>query len=251
MAIHIRSTLLRGPQGRNPLTVHTDPARPYGPPRAVRLAIVDDHEVFRMGLRNLLARAPRLEVVWDTASAHDAFERLQQEPVDAVLMDINLGGGVDGVQATDRMLGAWPGLKVILISGLADERRLVEAREAGAAGFLPKELGADEMVESILLMVAGDMPSPGDAIPSRGQITGPVTGGRPLNAFETLSPRELEVLGEVRWARTNREIAERLGVSTTTVNKHVHQILRKLGLRNRAEAAILAARLLSGPRHVL
>src|SRR2546422_3589276 len=109
MAIYICSTLPRWPGWRNPLTLHTDPARPHGPPRAVRLAIVDDHEVFRMGLRSLLGRAPRLEVVWDTASAHDAFERLQQEPVDAILMDINLGGPIDGVQATDRMLGAWPG----------------------------------------------------------------------------------------------------------------------------------------------
>jgi DNA-binding NarL/FixJ family response regulator len=212
---------------------------------------VDDHEVFRVGLKSLLARAPRLEVVWDTASAHDAFDRLQQEPVDAVLMDINLGGPVDGIQATDRLMGAWPGLKVILISALADERRLVAAREAGAAGFLPKELGADEMVEAIVRMVSGRPPGLGDHIAARGRVTGPVTGGPPLNAFEALSPRELEVLGEVRWARTNREIAERLGVSTTTINKHVHQILRKLGLRNRGEAAILAARLLSRPRHVL
>src|SRR5438132_9936400 len=192
MAIYIRSTLLRGPRGRNPLTMHTDRARSIGLPPVIRLAIVDDHEVFRMGLRSLLGRAPRLEVVWDTASAHDAFDRLQSEPVDAVLMDINLGGPVDGVQATDRMIGAWPELKVILISGLADERRLVKAREVGAAGFLPKELGADEMVEAIVLMVGGSLPRPGDAIPSRGQLVGPVTGGRPLNAFETLSPRELE-----------------------------------------------------------
>jgi DNA-binding NarL/FixJ family response regulator len=166
-------------------------------------------------------------------------------------MDINLGGPVDGVQATDRIVGAWPELKVILISGFADERRLVAAREAGAAGFLPKDLGADEMVEAIVRIVSRTLPRPGDAIPSRGQLTGPVTGSPPLNAFETLSPREREVLGELRWARTNREIGERLGVSTTTVNKHVHQILRKLGLRNRAEAAVLAAKLLSRPRHVL
>jgi DNA-binding NarL/FixJ family response regulator len=232
------------------LTVHTKPAWPHGQFRALRVAIVDDHEVFRVGLRSLLGRTSPLEIAWDTASAHDAFERLQQEPVDAVLMDLNLGGPVDGVEATDRMVGAWPGLKVILISGLADERRLSAARRAGAAGFLPKELDAQEMVEAIVRMVTGRSPSleaPGPG----GHETGPVSAARPLQAFESLSPREMEVLAEVRWARTNREIAERLGVSTTTVNKHVHQILRKLGLRNRAEAAILAGKLLSKPRHVL
>src|SRR4030081_2713270 len=102
MAIYIHGTLPSWPWRRNPLMSDTDPAPPYGPTRVVRLAIVDDHEVFRMGLRSLLGRAPRLEVAWDTASAHDAFERLQMEPVDAVLMDINLGGPIDGVQATER-----------------------------------------------------------------------------------------------------------------------------------------------------
>jgi DNA-binding NarL/FixJ family response regulator len=233
------------------LTLHTDPARPQGLPRTVRIGIVDDHEVFRMGLRSVLSRAPRVEIVWDAASAHDAFDRLQLEPVDAVLMDVNLGGPVDGIEATDRMVGAWPGLKVILISGLADERRLLAARQAGAAGFLPKDLGAEEMVEAIVRMVSGTLPRPSDALRLGGRVPGPASGVPPLHAFESLSPREIEVLGEVRWARTNREIAERLGVSTSTVNKHVHQILRKLGLRNRAEAAVVAGKLLSRPRDVL
>jgi two-component system, NarL family, nitrate/nitrite response regulator NarL len=233
------------------LTLHTQPTRSQGLLRAVRVAIVDDHEVFRMGLRSLLERAPRLEIAWDAASAHDAFERLQQEPVDAVLIDINLGGPIDGIEATERMVGAWPGLKVILISGLTDERRLSAARRAGAAGFLPKELEADEMVQAIVQMVSGTMPGAAGSLHPGGRETGPVSAAHPLQAFESLSPREMEVLGEVRWARTNREIADRLGVSTTTVNKHVHQILRKLGLRNRAEAAILAGKLLSQPRHGL
>jgi DNA-binding NarL/FixJ family response regulator len=251
MAIYIHELLPRPRNRRNPLTLHTDPAQPPGLPRTVRLGIVDDHEVFRMGLRSLLSRAPRVEIVWDAASAHDAFERLQLEPVDAVLMDVNLGGPVDGIEATDRMMGAWPALKVILISGLADERRLLAAGQAGAAGFLPKELGADEMVEAIVRMVVGTSPRPGVGLRPAGQVLGPASGEPPLHAFESLSPREMEVLGEVRWARTNREIAARLGVSTSTVNKHVHQILRKLGLRNRAEAAVVAGKLLSRPRHVL
>jgi DNA-binding NarL/FixJ family response regulator len=171
--------------------------------------------------------------------------------VDAVLMDINLGGPVDGIQATDRLVAAWPELKVILISGLADERHVVAARRAGAAGFLPKDLSADQMVEAIVRMVSGTLPGLTSGIRSTAQLAGPVTGDPPAAAFESLSPREMEVLAEVRWARTNREIAERLGVSTTTVNKHVHQILRKLGLRNRGEAAIVAGKLLSRPRRVL
>ena len=213
----------------------------------LRLALVDDHEVFRVGLKSLLTRVQGVEVAWDTGSAHDAFDLCRRDPVQAVLMDINLGGPVDGLQATRRLTSAWPQLKVILISGLADERRLALAREVGAAGFLPKELGADEMVRAIQRMVTRS-PAVGaaDSTPA-GQGRDRSRAGAAL-ALQTLSQREVEVLAEVRQARTNREIAERLGVSTTTVNKHVHQILRKLGVRNRAEAAIVAARLLSQPR---
>jgi NarL family two-component system response regulator LiaR len=233
------------------LTPHTNSKGQPGKPAVLSLAVVDDHEVFRLGLKNLLARVQGVQVAWDASNAHDAFARLQRQPVDAVLMDINLGGPVDGLQATRRLVAAWPKLKVILISALTDERRLAAAKQAGATGFLPKELSADEMVEAILSMVPGKVAPGAAAIDPAGTVLAPLAAGGPGTAFEDLSPREIEVLGEVRWARTNREIAERLGVSTTTVNKHVHQILRKLGLRNRAEAAIVAARMLSQPRHVL
>lgn len=205
-------------------------------PAPLRLALVDDHEVFRIGLRSLLDRVQGVEVAWDTASAHDAFDMCHREPVHAVLMDINLGGPIDGLQATQRLTTAWPHLRVILISGLVDERRLALARHVGASGYLPKDLGADDMVAAIQRIVSG-------------APWGAASGGGP--ALQALSPREVEVLAEVRHARTNREIAERLGVSITTVNKHVHQILRKLGVRNRAEAAIVAGRLLSQPRQRL
>lgn len=191
-----------------------------------------------MGLKSVFDRVQGIEVVWEASSAHDAFDLLQRQPVDVVLMDMNLGGPVDGLQATRRLVAAQPQLKVILISGLTDERRLGAAKEAGASGFLPKDLSAQEMVSAIRRMVSG-------------AVVGLQAGGARVAAFETLSPREVEVLAEMRLARTNREIAERLGVSTTTVNKHVHQILRKLGLRNRAEAAIVAGRLLSQPRQTL
>jgi DNA-binding NarL/FixJ family response regulator len=211
--------------------------------------VVDDHEVFRMGLRSVFERVQGIEVAWDASSAHDAFDLLQRQPVDVVLMDMNLGGPVDGLQATRRLVAAQPRLKVILISGLTDQRSLGAAKEAGASGFLPKELSAEAMVSAIRHMASGAVHGLQTGRAPAG-ATAPVAHGAAA-AFETLSPREVDVLAEMRLARTNREIAERLGVSTTTVNKHVHQILRKLGLRNRAEAAIVAGRLLSQPRQTL
>jgi DNA-binding NarL/FixJ family response regulator len=232
------------------LTVEVGPSIGEEGARRLRLAVVDDHEVFRVGLRNLLSRLPAFEVAWDTGSPHEAFERLRNQAVEVVLMDINLGGPMDGVEATRRLVATWPQLKVILISGLADQRRLASARQAGASGFLPKELSADEMVRAIERMVAGDEATGANAGAHDGSSRSSHDGFDDPAALEDLTPRELDVLAEMRHARTNREIAARLGVSTTTVNKHVHQVLRKLGVRNRAEAAIVAATLLSRPRDV-
>src|SRR2546423_2918633 len=95
--------------------------------RAVRLAIVDDHEVFRMGLRSLLGRAEDIEVVWDTGSAHEAWSRAAEHPVDAVLVDVNLGGPVDGLEVSRMLTARDPRLKVVLMSGLVDEQRLAAA----------------------------------------------------------------------------------------------------------------------------
>ncbi len=104
----------------------------------VRLALLDDHEVYRIGLRTLLERTGGVEVLWDTASPHEAWDRIAVEPVDAVLIDVNLGGPVDGIEATRTLLVRAPDLRVIVMSGMMDERRLVEVRDAGAVGFLPK-----------------------------------------------------------------------------------------------------------------
>jgi DNA-binding NarL/FixJ family response regulator len=203
----------------------------------IRLAIVDDHEVFRMGLRGLLERAGGIEVAWDTGSAHEAWSRIVEHPVDAVLVDMNLGGPVDGLEVTRTLTSHNRRLKVVLMSGLVDEQRLAEAPRAGAAGFLPKELAAGDMVEALLELIR---PARGRRAPARAE---------PWSRLEALSVREREVLAEIRVGRTNREIAAKLRVSTSTVNKHVHQVLRKLRVRNRSEAAIVAAELLSRPRH--
>jgi DNA-binding NarL/FixJ family response regulator len=212
---------------------------PHDPP-AIRLAIVDDHEVFRLGLRGLLERAGGIVVAWETGSAHEAWSRIVEQPVDAVLVDVHLGGPVDGLEVSRMLTTRDRGLKVVLMSGLVDEQRLAEAPRVGAVGFLPKELAAEDMVEALVSMIE---PRRGSRRPQR--MTFHDEHGSRL---DVLSLREREVLAEIRVGRTNREIAERLQVSTSTVNKHVHQVLRKLRVRNRAEAAIVAAELLSRPR---
>jgi DNA-binding NarL/FixJ family response regulator len=92
------------------LSLHTDPGRVPGRPAPIRLGVVDDHEVFRLGLKILFGRVDDIEVAWVASAAHDAFDLLQRLPVDAVLMDIILGGPVDGRLATRRLVAAHPGL---------------------------------------------------------------------------------------------------------------------------------------------
>jgi DNA-binding NarL/FixJ family response regulator len=208
---------------------------------SLRVAIVDDHEVFRLGLRTLLERTGAVEVAWDTGSPHEAWSRVGVEPVDAVLVDFNLGGPVDGLETARMLTSSHPGLRVVLMSGLMDEQRLAEAPRAGVVGFLPKSLAADDMLAAIQAVVR-------EAGGSGRERLLPVLQDDPDSRIQPLSPRETEVLAEIRLGRTNREIAEKLQVSTTTVNKHVHKVLRKLGVRNRAEAATVAGTLLSRPR---
>jgi DNA-binding NarL/FixJ family response regulator len=206
--------------------------------RSVRLGVVDDHEVYRLGLRSLLARVEAVEVAWDTGSVYEAFDLCASNPVDAVLLDVNLGGPMDGLRATPMLVERHRGLRVILISGLFEERQLPEVRTVGAAGFLPKALGGEEMVQAIRALLQVSAP-PG---PRAGRAA-----ASPSPPFEPLSHREIDVLREIRSGHTNREIARTLGVSTATVNKHVSSLLRKLQARNRAEAAIIAGPLLSRP----
>jgi DNA-binding NarL/FixJ family response regulator len=214
-----------------------------GAGRIVRIGIVDDHEVFRLGLRKLLERGDGVVVAWDTASPHEAWSRAAEGTVDAVLVDVHLGGPVDGLEVSRMLTSRDPSLKVVLMSGLVDEERMAGAARVGAAGFLPKELPADEMLEFLARLV-GTGPRA-----ARRSARRMVFEDEQGSSIGPLTVRELEVLAEIRQGRTNREIAAKLGVSTSTVNKHVRQVLRKLRVRNRAEAAIVAAGLLARPRH--
>jgi len=192
-------------------------------------------------VRTLLERTGEVEVAWDTGSPHEAWRQIAADPVDAVLVDLNLGGPVDGMEAARMLTARYPELRVVLMSGLVDEKRLVGARDAGVVGFLPKALAADELLSALQAMV---LPGTSAArVPLR-----PVLEPGAEAPIEPLSPRETEVLAEIRLGRTNREIAQQLRVSTTTINKHVGQVLRKLRVRNRAEAAIVATAILFRPR---
>jgi two-component system NarL family response regulator len=146
---------------------------------------------------------------------------VERHPVDVVLMDVQLGPGPGGLEATSALMAKWPSLTVIVLSGSLDPMTREQASAAGAAGFLSKDVNASELISSVRRFANGEA----------------TLSKRPDDGQLVLSKRERQVLAEVRRGRTNREIAKTLGVSTTTVNKHVQQILKKLRVTNRVQAA--------------
>jgi two-component system, NarL family, nitrate/nitrite response regulator NarL len=172
---------------------------------------------------------------------------MHRTPVDLILMDLYMGSGKDGFAATRDVMERWPGVKVVVISASVDAGSSLASTKAGADGFLNKATPIAEMIKFIRRVVGGDARKREAAkgpIERRGRLTaksapGSLTVERPIGG---LSPRQREVLDELRLGRTNRDIAEQLGISIATVNKHVHEVLKVLKVRNRTQAAAAGRR---------
>ena len=195
---------------------------------------MDDHPVFRLGLKRALERESDFDVAWEMGSTTTLDAVMRKTPVDVILMDIYLGAGKDGVAATREVTENWPEVRVAVISASLDARIAPATKRAGADMFIPKAMPVAEMVSSIRRLAAGNPKRSRSAAapPRRARgVTGRIGG---------LSPRERQVLEQVRLGRTNREIAARLDISIGTVNKHVHEVLTVLKVRNRTQAASAA-----------
>jgi len=196
----------------------------------IRLGIVDDHPTFRVGLRRLLEQEKELTVAWDKGTLAEMEEAMVASPVDAVLMDLSLGPNDDSLAATRKLVDKKKaGIKVIVISASFDPDAVTAARQAGAVGYLPKDLPAADMVAAVKTLALDQNTNGAFADFAIGRKSTP-------HSSYGLTKRELEVVSLLRRGRTNREIALDLGVSVTTINKHVQQVLKKLNVRNRAQA---------------
>ena len=187
----------------------------------IRIGIVDDHPLFRSGLRRVLERAGDMSVEWELADSAGLEAAFIRNPVDVVLMDVEFAHGGNGLDATSAALGRWPNLDVIVLSGSLEPEMPRLALDRGAAEFLAKDMPVPELILRIREIA----------------FAGRKRGPRRLHDPFGLSNREHQVLIEIRRGRTNREIAATFGISITTVNKHVHQVLKRLDVRNRAQAA--------------
>lgn len=204
----------------------------------LRVMLVDDHALVRSAVRGAL-QAPDIEVVAEAASAEAAFgEALRTRP-DILLLDVDMPG-MTGLQLIRELRPRLPDTQIVMLSVSGDESTVLEAMRHGAAGYLTKDLGPEALQRAVRGVRDGDLPMSRRmaARTLRRFIEG--TGsdsGESGSALSILSSRETEVLAHLAEGLTDREIADALVISPRTVESHVSNVLRKLGVRNRAEAA--------------
>ncbi len=208
----------------------------------VRILIVDDHQLAREGLKSVLA-GDGLEVVGEATSGEEAVELVTRLQPDVVLMDVRLGSGIDGLEATRRIAALGLPSRVLMLS-LHDMPAYVrEALAAGAAGYVLKDASITELRGAVSQVMAGQSVMPLNLI--NAALRQSEREVRPVDALNTLTPREREVLAQIAEGLTNKEIARLLNVSPATVKAHVERIIAKLGVSDRTQAAVLVAR--AGP----
>ena len=211
----------------------------------LRVLLVDDHEVVRQGVKALLEAQDNMMVVGEAGSAADAVRRVGYDSPDVVVMDVRLPDG-SGVDACREVRSRFPDVKVLMLTSYADEEALVSAIMAGAAGYVLKRIDSDELVRSIERVGKGESlldPEMTERLfrKIRGEAEEDPLLGR-------LSPQEREILDLIAEGMTNREIADELFLAEKTVKNYVSNLLGKLEMKRRSEAAAYAARLAASRR---
>lgn len=207
----------------------------------VRLLIVDDHPLFLQGVRFFLESLPGLELVGEFGNGPEALKFLSEQSVDLVIMDLQMPG-MDGVEVTRRLKERWPGIKVLVLTSFGGWDKVYAALKSGAAGYVLKDVQPDELLAAIKAVAAGGSylgaQAATELLNRIDNETEPPTADLP----EPLTERELEVLKLLGQGMGSREIALRLVVSEKTVKTHVANILQKLQVASRTQAALYAIR---------
>ncbi len=202
----------------------------------IKVLVVDDHELVRHGLAMLLGGADDIDLVGLATDGAGAIALVEQHRPDVVLMDLSMPG-MDGVEATRRISTTYPSTAVVVLSSFSERRTVLEAIDAGAAGYLLKDGGMDDILRAVRAAAQGESP----LAPRAAQA---ILSARPARQMPELSVREREVVDYVVEGLRNREIAERMGITEKTVKTHLTHVYQRLAVDTRAEmiAAVKASR---------
>ncbi len=209
--------------------------------RKLRILVVDDHEVVRMGLRSLIERQPLMEIVGEAGTAKNAVQKAEHLTPDVVVLDLRLPD-TSGIEACREIKARVPGSKVIVLTSFPDDELLFDAIIAGADGYILKQVGSDDLIRG--LEQVGQGQSLLDPALTK-KVFAKMREARRherTTAFAELTEREMQILAQVAEGQTNQEIASVLSLSEKTVRNHVSNILSKLYLTSRAQAAAYATR---------
>jgi len=201
--------------------------------RTIRVLLVDDHTVVRQGLRMVMSLEDDLEVVGEAANGREAVQAAASLAPEVVLMDL-LMPVMNGVEAIRAIKADRPEVEIVALTSVLEDRMVVDAVEAGAAGYLLKETGPDALFEAIRAASRGEV-----RLDPRAQKR-LLREVRTPTMRESLTPRETDTLRLVAKGLANKEIAAELGVSEVTIKTHVSSVLSKLGLQSRTQAALFA-----------
>ncbi|MEO7665066.1 MAG: response regulator transcription factor [Candidatus Limnocylindrales bacterium] len=215
----------------------------------IRILIVDDHVLFRVGIAQILSKEDDLEVVAEAEDARSAVEAALETSPQIILMDLSLPAP-GGIETTQRIKRELPATSVIVLASAEDDDSLFDAIKAGAAAFILKDVSPDDLVQIIRRVAIGeylinDKVFAQPAVASRvlkefrelavyGQEAAPI--------FAPLSPREVEILDNIAQGMTNKQVAYQLSISEQTVKNHMSSILRKLSVNDRTQAVVYAMR---------
>ncbi len=209
----------------------------------IRIAVVDDHHLFRKGVIGILGSDPQFEVVGEAENGRDAVSLVQKLQPDVLIMDLFMPI-MGGMEATKRIREIDSRIRILILTVNEDERSLFEAVKCGAQGYVIKTVDPDELLHAVKSVSLGEAVVPSNlALRILSEMSRPKTvTGNSEDRAEPLTAREIEVLRELGTGASNRDIAKRLYISENTVRNHVRNILDKLHVSNRVEAATYAVR---------
>jgi DNA-binding NarL/FixJ family response regulator len=217
--------------------------------KKISVMLVDDHPLFRQGLRRVIEAEDDMEVIIEVGDGEEALRLAKKMVPDVIMMDVNIPT-MNGLQVTRSLKGSLPNIGVIMLTAYHDDEQIFHAIKAGAGAYYPKDVTPRKLIEAIRQVSQGNYVID-DNVLAKSQVASWLLkqfeqissfGGSPDEMFVPLSPREMEILQLIARGYSNKEVAHELGISRQTVKNHMTSILRKLSVNDRTQAALYALR---------